>query len=84
MAKGEHPNLIVIGYTPSHQLVWIVFKQIWVIKIIFLNVRKKFLFFVDTSIGVEFDQSPDNLLCPRTRGSDESKKLLIRETVAYG
>ena len=75
MAKGENPNLIVIGYTPSHQLVWTVFKQIWVIKIIFLNVRQKFPFFVEKSIGVEFDLSPDNLLCPHTMGSEQEQKV---------
>ena len=51
MEKCEHPNLIIIGYTHSHQLVRTVFKQIWVVKIIFLNVHQKFLLLLRGPLG---------------------------------
>ena len=84
MAKGEHPNFIVIGYTPSHQLVWTVFKQIWVIKIIFLNVLQTFLVLLRGSLGWNLT-SHQIIYYVRVLGAvNKSKKLLIRETISYG
>ena len=75
MIEGEYPNLIVIGYTPSRQLIRIVFKQVWVIKIVFFFCPPKISSFVERSIGMEFVLPLDNLLCPHTIGNGQEKKV---------
>ena len=76
MTEGEYPNLIVIGYTPSHQLIRTVFKQIWVIKIVFY-LHQKFPLLL-RSIGMEFVMSLDNLLYPHTMASGQEQKVTHR------
>ena len=78
VAKGEHPNLIVIGDTPSHQLVWTVFKQMGHQNNI-SYCPPKISSFVERSIGEEFVLSPNSLLCPHTMGSEQEQKAAHQE-----
>ena len=75
MIEGEYPNLIVIRYTYSHQLIRIVFKQVWVIKIVFFLCPPKISSFIEKSIGMEFVPLLDSLLCPYTMGSGQEQKV---------
>ena len=75
MTEGEYPNLIVIRYTLPHQLIRTIFKQVWVIKIVFFLCPQKISSFTERSIGVEFVLSLDNLLCPHTMGSGQEQEV---------
>ena len=75
MTEDEYPYLIVIGYTPPHQLIMTIFKQVWVIKIVFFLCPPKISSFAERSIGIEFVLSLDNLLSPHTMGSGQEQKV---------
>ena len=75
MTEGEYPDLIIIGYTPSHQLIRTIFKQARVIKIVFFLCPPKISTFAERFIGMEFVLSLDNLLCPHTMGSGQEQKV---------
>ena len=75
VTEGEYPNLIVIGYTPSHQLIKTVFKQVWVIKIVFFLCPQKISSFTETSIGIEFVLSLDNYYVHIPWGNGQEQKV---------
>ena len=79
MTEGEYPNLIVIGYTPSQQLIRTVFKQVWIIKVVFFLCPPKISSFAKRSIGMEFVMSLDSLLCLHTIGSGQEQKVAHQE-----
>ena len=75
VAEGEYLNLIIIGYTPSQQLIRTIFKQVEMIKVVFFLCPPKISSFAERSIGMESILSLDSLLCPHTMGNGQEKKV---------
>ena len=75
VTEGEYPNFLIIGYTPSQQLIRTVFKQVVIIKVVFFLCPPKISSSVERSIGMEFVLSLDSLLCPHTMDNGQEQKV---------